>query len=110
MALFCMLQLTTREQGLLKCRKKGNGKFPIGTSILPQRCQSSLQQCVEQARGGAAGHAGLLRGENGGKDTTSWALQLRQHWLRSSGITEALRCRKTKLTVLFSVKTGNRKP
>lgn len=35
MPLFCMLQLTIREQGLLKCREKGNGKFPIGASILP---------------------------------------------------------------------------
>jgi len=34
-ALFCMLQFTSREQGLLKCRMSGNGKFPIGTSILP---------------------------------------------------------------------------
>lgn len=101
-----MLQLTMREEGLLKCRKKGNGKFPTGIAT----CQSSLQQWVEQARGGAAGHAGLLKEENGGNDTTSWPPQLGQCWVRGSGITEALTCRKTELTVLFSVKTGNRKP
>lgn len=70
-ALFCILQLTFREQGLLKCRKKGNRKFPIGMGILFKSSQSSLHQWVDQATGGAAGHVGLLKEENGGNDLAS---------------------------------------